>query len=110
MAQATSLSSTGQSGAIILNPVSKSTTLVLTLSSSAASVVDIQGSADDPTILGGPTTTWATISSATAMSGATLFDARGYVLTVLTPLGGVRINSTSAAGTYTLKALQSVTA
>lgn len=110
MAQVTSLSSTGQSAAIVLNPVAKSTTVMLTLSSSAASAVDIQGSLDDPTILGGPTTTWGTISSAAAMSGATLFDARGYTITVLSPLGGVRINSTSAAGTYTLKALQSVTA
>src|SRR5262245_7851878 len=105
MAQSTTLSSVGQSAAIILNPVAKSTTLQLTLSSSAASVVDIQGTLDDPTIAGGPTTTWATISSAVAMSGATLADARGYTITILSPLGGARINSTAAAGTYTLKAL-----
>jgi hypothetical protein len=110
MAQVTTLSSVGQSAAINLNPTAKQTTLILTLSSSAASVVDIQASLDDPSTTPAPTVTWATISSATAMSGATLFDGRGYTLTIVSPLGGVRINSTASAGTYTLKALQSVTA
>jgi len=110
MAQVTTLSSVGVSTAITLNPVAKATTLLLTLSSSAASVVDIQASLDDPSTTPAPTVTWAIISSAAAMSGATVFDAGGAVYTVVTPIGGVRIHSTAAAGTYTLKALQSVTA
>jgi hypothetical protein len=110
MAQVTTLSSVGVSAAITLNPVAKATTLILTLSSSAAGGVDIQGSLDDPSTTPAPTLTWAVISSAAGMSQATVFDAGGAVYSIVTPLGGVRIHSTVASGTYTLKALQSVTA
>jgi|KBSMisStandDraft_5_1062788.scaffolds.fasta_scaffold257479_2 hypothetical protein len=112
MAQSVTLSSAGTSAGIALNPVAKNTTLLLTASSSAVAAFTIQASLDDPTIVGGPTLTWAVISSAVGITSSnTAFDT-GYLLTVLSPLGGVRINSTTNATpiTFTLKALQSVTA
>ncbi len=109
MAQSVSLSTTG-TATMFLNPVAKSTTVLLSASiQSSVSVVQVELSLDDPTIPGGPSATWALLSSATAMSS---FSA-GLVYTVLSPIGGLRLNSTSMAGsstTYTLKALQSVTA
>jgi hypothetical protein len=113
-AQVTLLSSTGTSPAIVLNPVAKATTIQLTVSGSSGSgAFDIQMTLDDPTTTPAPTLTWAIISSAAGIgSGTGIFDVGGLVYTVVTPIGGVRLHSTTApAGvTATLKALQSVTA
>lgn len=111
MAQSVTLSSVGVSGAIALNPTAKSTTLILTLASSGT--VSIEISADDPTIPGGPTTTWALASSASAMASSALGSTvTGIVYTILSPVAQTRIRSTSlvSGDSYTLKALQSVTA
>lgn len=109
MAQTVSLSTTG-TAAMVLNPVAKSTTVIISASvQSSLSVVQIEASLDDPTIPGGPTATWALISSATAMSSWSA----ALIYTVLTPIAQVRLNSTTMVGSstvYTLKALQSVTA
>jgi len=108
-AQATTLSSAGVSTAIILNPVCKSTTVQLTVASAAtATGVQIQFTLDDPTTTPAPTVSWANLSSAIASSVA---DGVGVIYTVLSPLGGLRISSsTTVSGAITLKSLQSVTA
>lgn len=107
MAQSVTLSSVG-TGTIILNPVSKSTTIMLSAGTAGSTgAVTIEMSLDDPTIPGGPTATWATISSGTAMLSS---NVTALVYTVLSPIGAVRINSSANNNTWTLKALQSVTA
>lgn len=112
VASSTSAAVTAQ---MALNPVAKSTTVLLSAAGATSSncTVQIEASLDDPTIPGGPTATWALLSSATAIS-ASLVLATPLMYTVLSPVGMVRINSTtgSTGGTYTftLKALQSVTA
>lgn len=111
MAQSTTLSSVGVSAAIALNPVAKSTTLILTLASSGT--VSIEVSADDPSIPGGPTTTWALASSAVSMASSTLGSTlTGIIYTILSPVAQARIRSSSivSGDSFTLKALQSVTA
>ena len=109
MAKSVSLSTTG-TAVIVLDPVPKATTVLLSASvQSSLSVVQIEASLDDPTILNGPAATWALVSSATAMSSF----AAGLIYTILAPVAQVRLNSTSMVGsstTYTLKALQAVTA
>lgn len=108
MAQSVTLSSVG-TAAMVLNPLAKSTTVQLTVPSSG--VCQIEVSLDDPSIPGGPTSTWTLLSSATAMPSSTV-GAAGLLYTVLSPVGQVRLNSTAVitGGTFTLKALQSVTA
>lgn len=112
MAQVTTLSSAGLSTPIILNPVAKSTTLMLTVSSCAVATVQLEGTLDDPSTTPAPTVTWAVISSGVAMASSTTLYAVGVVYTILTPLGGVRIQSSvnAAPAVFTLKALQSVSA
>lgn len=109
MAQSVTLSSVG-TATIVLNPVSKSTTVICSVSvQSSLSVVQVEMSLDDPTILSGPTATWALLSSATAMSSFS----GGLAYTVLSPIAQVRLNSstvTASSAIWTLKALQSVTA
>lgn len=110
-AQATTLSSLGVSTPIMLNPVFKTTTIQITASSgSSGSNIFAQYTLDDPTSTPAPTISWANLSSAIATSSG--IDLAGGVLyTVLSPLGGLRLSSTTAvSGTITLKALQSVTA
>jgi|SRR5712671_332461 len=107
MAQSVTLSSAG-TATMILNPVSKSTTVILT--NPASGTASIELTLDDPTIVGGPSLTWALLSSAAQMISS---NATGSVVyTVLSPIGGVRINCSSNAGggLFTLKALQSITA
>jgi len=112
MAQTVTLSSVG-TATIVLNPVAKSTTVQLTtVLGSSLSTVQIDMSLDDPTTTPAPTMTWALLSSAATM-GSSLIAGVGLVYTVLSPIGAVRINSTANAGSsasFTLKALQSVTA
>jgi len=104
-------------GTLVLNPVSKSTTVMLSAvaPSSTAGTVQVEFSLDDPSALGAPTATFALLSSATAIASS-LVAATPLSWTVLSPIGMVRVNSTlGSTGTagptvYTLKALQSVTA
>ena len=113
MAQTVSASSAGNSDPIYLNPVSKSTTLSLTVNSGSSGLTTIQGTLDDPTAIPAPTIAWFAISSSIVSSG---IDGVGAMYTVLSPLGGVRLATaiSSTGGAYTttgtLKALQSVTA
>ena len=108
MAQSTTLSSAGISTPIILDPKLKTTTLQFTVSTGAtATGVLVQFTLDDPTTTPSPTISWAALSSALASSVA---DPTGVIYTVLSPMGGLRISSsTTVVGTLTLKSLQSVT-
>lgn len=115
MASVTTLSSAGTSTAIMLNPVSKSTVVQLTASSCTTVNALIQFTLDDPSATPAPTVTWSALSSAISQSTATGELANGVMYTVLSPIGGVRLSSTTftssaIALTLTLKALQSVTA
>lgn len=109
-ALATTLSSAGTATAVILDPVKKATTVQATVTSggSAASLF-VQFTLDDPTsIATGSSVVWANLSSALTSSG--LDTGGGIVYTVLSPLGGLRLSSTTfTSGTVTLKALQTVT-
>jgi len=112
MALSTTLSSSSGTSTIVLNPVAKSTTVILTLSTTGSSgVVQVDMSLDDPTIFGGPSATSAVLSSGTAMLSSALAIG-GLAYTVLSPIGMVRINSSAnnTTNTFTLKALQSVSA
>ena len=107
MAQSVTLSSVG-TAQIVLNPIAKSTTVMLSAGTAGSTgAVTLEMSLDDPTIPGGPTTTWAVLSSGSAMLSS---NVTSLVYTVLSPIGMVRINSTANNNTWTLKALQSVTA
>jgi len=103
------------SGVLALNPVAKTTTVMLsaTVVSTTAGTVYVEYSLDDPSIPGGPTATWALLSSVTALVSSVV-AAAPYSWTVLSPIAAVRINSTGGStggvSVYTLKALQSVTA
>jgi hypothetical protein len=99
---------------MILNPVAKSTTVILTQPSvgSSLSVVQIEMSLDNPTDPGvtSANMTWALLSSGTAMLSSISLS---LVYSVLSPVAAVRLNSSAivaSSGTFTLKALQSVTA
>lgn len=114
MAQSITLSSAG-TATLVLNPVSKSTTVLLSASiASSNTAASIEMSLDDPTIPGGPSATWALLSSASGMVGSSANSSPlSVVYTVLSPIGMVRINSSATAAssnTWTLKALQSVQA
>jgi hypothetical protein len=113
MAQTVTLSSAG-TATIILNPLAKSTTVMLSASiASSNTAAQIEMSLDDPTIPGGPTATWALMSSASGMVGSSATSALAVVYTILSPIAAVRINSSATAAssnTWTLKALQSITA
>jgi hypothetical protein len=108
MAQSVTLSSAG-TATIILNPVSRTTSVVLTNTlGSSQSVVQIEVTLDDPTTTPAPTLAWALLSSASAMTSST---ALSLLYTVTSPIGGVRLNSSGLIGSstvFTLKALQSV--
>src|SRR5882672_7862894 len=109
MAQVTTLSSLGVSTPIILDPKLKTTTLQITGQGSSGAGVFAQFTLDDPTIFGGPSVTWANLSSAILVSTSAGADAN-TIYTVLSPLGGLRLSSSNAVtGTITLKSLQSVT-
>lgn len=112
MAQTVTLSSVG-TATIILNPVAKSTTVALSASvASSLTVAQIDMTLDDPTTTPAPTIQWVLLSSAAAMVGSSVTVLQA-VYTVLSPIGGVRINSTTvtaSSATFTMKVLQSVTA
>lgn len=109
MAQSVTLSSAG-TATMVLNPVAKSTTLILSVSSNSTGYVQVDASLDDPTILNGPTATWATVSSAAAMSSSLVFTTP-LVYTILSPIAAVRLYSSGVnTATLQLHALQSITA
>lgn len=109
MTQSITLSSVG-TATLVLNPVAKATTVMVSASvQSSLSTVTVEMSLDDPSAPGAATTTWVALSSATAMSSFS----GGYVYSVLSPMAQVRLNSTAmtaSSATFTLKALQAVTA
>lgn len=108
MAQSIALSSVG-TATMVVNPLAKSTTLVLTPATAASTgAVDIQISVADPSQPSGPTATFAVISSGAAMLSSNV--GTGLVYTVLSPISQVRINSSANNTTWTLQALQSVSA
>lgn len=110
MAQSATLSSSTGTSVLVLNPVAKTTTVILTVGTAGSTgAVQIDMSVDDPTIPSGPTTTWALLSSGAAMLSSNVTN---LVYSVLSPVAQVRINSTAnnTTNTFTLKALQSVTA
>jgi len=120
MAQSVTISastSVAVTGTLVLDPKMRSTTVILTGTgaTSSNSTVQIETSLADPTAiaLGGPAATWALLSSGTAMASSAV-AASGLIYTVLSPISMVRVNSTigSTGGVYsfTLQALQSVTA
>lgn len=108
MALTTALSSAGTSSAIYLDPVPKSTTAQVSLTStSTQGALDliVQVTLDDLATTASPT--WTAVS--TTHYSSTLTD--GAMLTILSPVAGLRLSSTTwATGTATLKAIQSVTA
>ena len=110
MAGITTLSaSAGTSTPIALNPVAKATTVLLSLSVvGSTGAVTVEASLDDPSIPGGPSATWASISSGIAMLSSNISD--GLIYTILSPISMVRINSTAnnTSNTFTLKALQAI--
>lgn len=106
-AQITTLSSAGVSTGMILDPVKRATTVQLTATSASSATIFIQYTLDDPTSVTGSSVVWANLSSAVASSAA---GDVGVLYTVLSPLGGLRLSSsTYTSGTQTLKALQSPT-
>lgn len=117
MAQSITLTATSSlvvttPSAMVLDPTKRSTTAVLTsVFGSTGSTVQVEFSLDDPSIPGGPASTWALLSSAGAMASS---QVNGLSWTVLSPIAQLRINSTSLSSApytvFTLKALQSVTA
>lgn len=110
MARTVTLSSVG-TAAIILDPNMRTTSVILSASvASSLTTALIELTLDDPTTTPAPTITWAPLSSALLGSSVAVAAA---TYTVLSPIGGVRINSTTvtaSSATWTLKALQSVTA
>lgn len=113
MAQSATLGSgvTGTS-AIILDPTAKTTTVGVSVSGGTSNAsVTVEMTLDDPTAvpLGGPSVAWFTLSSGVAMASSAFTN---LVYTVLSPIGGVRLNSTqnSSLASFTLRALQSETA
>lgn len=109
MARTTTLSSAG-TATIILDPTAKATTVMLTATGTSTGAILVEMSLDDPSLFGGPTATWAPLSSATLTSST--IAAAPLTWNVQSPLGGVRLNSSAmnTGNVMTLKALQSVTA
>jgi len=111
MAQTVTLASAG-TAQIILNPVAKSTTVGMTLNTTGSTgAITVEFSLDDPSLTPSPTMRWFTLSSVAAMLSSNLTPSLSW--TILTPIGAVRLNSTalgSSVQSYTLTALQSVTA
>lgn len=111
MAQTITLSSSGASTAIDLNPSFKETVMQYTVTSGSSGSCFIQATVDDPNT--GVSVVWGNLSSQINSSGV---DGLGATFSVLSPLSGVRLFgvTTSSSGgvtqtTATLKVLQAVT-
>ena len=101
----TVISSAGVSPAIGLDPTSRATTLMMITGPSAAGSVMIQVTLDSLTPQN-PVQAWQNASSMVYSA-----PADGAFLSILGPIAGCRLNSSGlSAGSYTLKALQSITA
>lgn len=117
-AQSVTISSTGVSAALYLNPIFKETVIQVTQASSIASGTSsgtsfVQFTLDDPSVTPPPSVTWANLSS--AINSSSIDGGIGQTLAVLSPLGGLRmsVQSSTTSGvvnaSLTLKAIQSVT-
>lgn len=111
MAQSVTLSSLGVTAGIGLNPVSKTTIAQITFVTTGSSLdLTLQATLDD--FGGAATPVWANIST-THWSSATVTAGDGVFITLLSPIAGLRLSSSTISGTgnlITLKVLQSVTA
>lgn len=99
------LSSVGTSTVIVTDYLgAKTTSIQATFSTSTSSAfAQIQGTLDDPMKTTSPT--WFLIST-TTFTSSTNFDIPAMI-SVLSPIGGVRLNSTKlSAGSITLQVLQ----
>lgn len=110
MAQTVTLSSVG-TATIIVDPVPRTTSVQISASvASSLTTGIVEVTLDTPGTTPSVTPTWTALSS--AIIGSSVVVA-GAFYTVLAPIGGVRINSTTvtaSSATWTLKVLQSVTA
>lgn len=107
------LSSAG-TATLALNPVSKSTTLMLTATSCSSGYFTVQYALGDPSALGYVSAKWAPLSSAAAIASSGL-SSSPLSWTVFAPIAQARIYSSGwdtagTGGSMVLKALQSVTA
>lgn len=106
-ARVTTLSSVG-TAPIYLDPVPRTTSVILTPATTGSTgAVTIEVTLDDPSTTPAPTITWGVLSSGSAMLSS---NVTSLFYTVMSPVGGVRINSSANNTTWTLKVLQSVTA
>ncbi len=113
MAQTVLLASAG-TAALVLNPVPRSTTIILTATSCSSGACQVEFSLNDPNAPGATTSYWALLSSAVSLVSSTKKDTP-LSYTVLSPIAQVRITSTAwdtagTGGSMVLQALQSVSA
>ena len=109
MAQTVTLSSAG-TATIALDPVAKSTTVQVSLTAgSSGGFVAVELTLDDMSATPAPTVVWTLLSSAAGQTSSTFTN---QLFTVMSPIGGVRLNSSGLGNVtgLTLKTLQSVTA
>lgn len=100
------LSSVG-TATLILDPVPRTTSVILSAGTTGSTgAVTVEVTLGDPSATPAQTLTWATLSSGAAMLSS---NVTSLFYTVMSPIGGVRINSTANNNTWTLQALQSVT-
>lgn len=108
----TSLSSVGVSTPIFLDPTAKTTVVQLSATLTASGDATIQVTLNDPSSPSTAAVTWTSIST-THYSSVNALGTDGTFLTILSPIGGLRISSTNMAGSsaaFTMNVLQSVTA
>lgn len=108
----TTLSSVGTSTALILDPTSKVTCVQLSATLTASCDATIQVTLDDLNPSSTVSVAWTGLST-THYSSVNTLAADGVFLTILAPVGGLRISSSAMAGSsaaFTLKALQSISA
>lgn len=111
MAQGVTLSSTGTSSIIDLNPVFKETTFQVVVSAGSSGTSYIQVALDDPIAGSTVAVTWAALSSAINSSAA---DGIGQTLTMLAPVSATRLlvqssTTTGIVGSVSMRVIQSVT-
>lgn len=117
-AQSVTISSTGNSAAIYLNPIYKETVIQVTQASSIAfgtssGTTFVQATLDDPSVTPAPSVVWANLSS--AINSSSIDGGIGQTLAVLSPIGGLRMSVLSSttvgvvAASLTMKVIQSVT-
>lgn len=109
MAQSVTLSSVGVTAGIGLNPVSKTTIAQITFTATGTSDLTLQATLDDFQTSSSPV--WGNVST-THFSSLNFAD--GVFITLLSPVAGLRLSSSTWSGgtapTAVLKVLQAVTA